>query len=467
MIKDRVKGLFQAHRLRKWRIRTKLAVLVVIMAAVSISLYYFLWTRQQDVCIFLEKTGIVTFFNEEKFLEKLEAEAKKYTVPEMEDGAGTEEMAPFFDAVCDKYTMISIFGEEDGIFRVGNMGGAIADFLYGTYTYKSMQLLGEKLGNASVEFKNGTYLVEYRSYHRTYFTFPYTVFCLIFCGSLFLCSILIYMGRVMKRIFCLKESIVRMSLGDLARPVPACGEDEVGILAAELDSMRRTLQENIEKETESRKANQDLITAMSHDLRTPLTVLNGYLEVLRLKRADPEQQEEFIERCLGKKEDIRTLTDRMFEYALVFEENEVPELRKMPLSILQGILAENCDFISLAGFAVEQDIRLPDCSFSGDEVMLKRIFSNLFSNILKYGDKKAPVVVQAAPVRGRLEITLTNAVRQTEEDVESNRIGLKSTEKMIQMHQGEMYTIEENHVFTVEIRFTISDFYPSGVSMAI
>lgn len=52
MIKDRVKGLFQAHRLRKWRIRTKLAVLVVIMAAVSISLYYFLWTRQQDVCIF-------------------------------------------------------------------------------------------------------------------------------------------------------------------------------------------------------------------------------------------------------------------------------------------------------------------------------------------------------------------------------------------------------------------------------
>ena len=77
--------------------------------------------------------------------------------------------------------------------------------------------------------------------------------------------------------------------------------------------------------------------AMSHDLRTPLTVLNGYLEVLKLKKGDPEKQEEYIDRCLKKTGDIRALTDRMFEYALVYEDTETARLRQIPVALLERI----------------------------------------------------------------------------------------------------------------------------------
>ena len=79
-----------------------------------------------------------------------------------------------------------------------------------------------------------------------------------------------------------------MSGGDLHQPIRPMGNDELGILARELDQMRSTLYTNIQQETESRRANQDLITAMSHDLRTPLTILHGYLDILALGR-NPDQ----------------------------------------------------------------------------------------------------------------------------------------------------------------------------------
>ena len=149
----------------------------------------------------------------------------------------------------------------------------------------------------------------------------------------------------------------------------------------------------------------------------------------------------------------------MFEYALVYEENETPELRQLPLSVLNEILEENCDFITLAGFHTEKEIRIGGRDqkekIYGDKVMLKRIFSNLFSNILKYGDKWETVIVRAVPDQGRIRITLTNTVKKDAADTESSRIGLKSVEKMVKIHQGELYVMEEGSAYSVQIRLKI------------
>ena len=455
MTRGRTGQFFEEHRLGRWKIRTKLAVLILVMAAASLTLYNALWNAQRYVCLFLEQTGIVTFFDEEEFLEKLRAEASKYTVPlEVETEEQLEPIQSFFDVMAgDDYTSVSIFREDGELYYCGRMAAVLSRLIYGSLTDESMSRLGERGGHALVEFQNGTFYVEYRSYHRAMFTYPYTVAVVALCVLIFLAVILIYIGRVMRRILKVQEAITRMSLGDLNRPVPSCGKDEIGILAGELDGLRRTLDENITREAENRRANQDLITAISHDLRTPLTVLNGYLEVLKLKKGEPEKQEEYIDRCLRKTEDIRALTDRMFEYALVYEENETVELKRISVSVLTNILKENCDFISLAGFRVETDIRLPERGMFGDEILLKRIFSNLFSNVLKYGDKRAPVTVEAVPDRGEISITISNAVKEEAAETESNRIGLKSTEKMVNLHQGELYVIEENNMYSVKIQF--------------
>ena len=431
---SRVKKIWKERGIKSWKISIKLLILLIVMGAASLGLFWFLWVHQADAASLLENWGLVKWFDSEEFVEDIQREAGKYSVPEAEDDAeGQKEIQPFFDSVTDEYTGVYIYGQDDGMYRCGQ------------------DILGNQYGEVTVEFRNGTFDVIYYSYHRSQFIYPYMFFSILLCVFVFLSGVLIFIGRVMKRIFKVKDKITDMAQGDLAHPVPYCGEDEVGMLAKALDSLRNTLDMNIKKEESVRRANRDLITAISHDLRTPLTVLGGYLNILKLKRCPEDARDAYIEKCIRKTEDIRVLTDRMFEYALVYEVDESADLKQMPVSVLNDILEENCEFIRLAGFTVEQTLALSEGTMFGDEIMLKRIFSNLFSNIIKYGDKKHRVTVEAERAHGKTRIVLSNGIRSAGAEVESSRIGLKSTEKMVRMHRGSMHIERENNTYIVNI----------------
>lgn len=77
------------------------------------------------------------------------------------------------------------------------------------------------------------------------------------------------------------QEIRIMEGGCLEHGGPVKGKDELAQLAAGLNQMRMTLKENLEKEQELRRANRDLIVGMAHDLRTPLTALTTYVEIIR------------------------------------------------------------------------------------------------------------------------------------------------------------------------------------------
>ena len=149
----------------------------------------------------------------------------------------------------------------------------------------------------------------------------------------------------------------------------------------------------------------------------------------------------------------------MFEYALVYEKNIQPELRRLTSALLLEHLMENADFLHLTGFQTSPQIPdepFPD--FEGDPALIKRIFNNLFSNILKYGDKKTPVVITFCQKTDshnmpQLIITLENAVKSDLAGIESNRIGLKSAEKMMQLMHGQLNYTQSNNFFTSTLTF--------------
>lgn len=452
-----IKNILDKTGIAGWKIRTKLVLFLLIMAVTCLFLYRFLWDHQKNVIGFLEDKKIVTWYDEEQFREDIVKAAGDYTVPESEkDEEGQKEIQPFLDQFADTYMGVYIYGLDDGLYRCGRPPGFYDRIAFGSLLGSSMERLGEQYSGVNAEFANGEYQIMYMSTHRILFAYPYVAVSTILCIALFLLVILGYISSVIKRISRVKDAIVEMAQGTLSHPVPPCGQDEVGIVASELDMLRKTLNENIRKESESRQANQDLITAMSHDLRTPLTVLNGYLEVLRLGRIPEDAQKEYIERCIGKASDIRELTDRMFEYALVYEENETAELTQIPAAVLIRCLEENCDFIRLAGFTVKTAFHGTDGTMLGDEIMIKRIFSNLFSNILKYGEKKKTVAINTEADRGRLKITLANDVKEEAGETESNQIGLRSVRKMVEQHRGELYTFSSARTYTVRITLPLS-----------
>ena len=141
----------------------------------------------------------------------------------------------------------------------------------------------------------------------------------------------------------------------------------------------------------------------------------------------------------------------MFEYALVSEENEIPEITWISTDFIEQCLMENCDFIRLAGFS--PSLLMPDAAhvLESDKTMLKRILNNLFSNILKYGDKKQPVTVVGKAKKQTLIITVTNAVKKEHSQISSSNIGLNNVQKMARLLSGEMQINEKEDTFTVTI----------------
>ena len=145
----------------------------------------------------------------------------------------------------------------------------------------------------------------------------------------------------------------------------------------------------------------------------------------------------------------------MFEYALVSEEQETPNITWLSTDFIRQCLKENCDFIKLAGFTA--DIQLSDDSgvLQSDRSMLKRIFSNLFSNILKYGDKKMPVVTAGQMQETEYIIYITNTIKSENSHIDSNNIGLKNVDKMMRLLESRMYVHQIEEQFEVELRFPL------------
>ena len=446
------------RRFKDLKIRTQSAIVILCAMLIAFTLFELLWLNKWKLCeVAIRIDLFYTQINDEDFQMTLAEEALRYNIPESEnDTKAVKALSPFFDLVND-YTSIYIYGIDDGLLRAGRFAPVMRNdnfLFFFNIGYRFTDGEGEFVMDFPLEFANGTAQVMLYNYERTLFAYPFLLVCFLLSVTLFISIVLLFLNRKMRQILMLKDEILTMSAGDLEHRVPDLGCNEIGILANELNHLRESLYDNIRKEQESRKANQDLITALSHDLRTPLTILNGYLEVLKLKR-NPQTQEEYLERCLKKTEDIKELTDRMFEYALIAEETETPEAAWISTDFIGQCLTENCDFIRLAGFTLE--LKLPEATgvLQSDKTMLKRILNNLFSNILKYGDKKQTVTVSGRIQNTEFIVSLTNRSKDNDSGIDSNNIGLKNTDRMIQMLDGRMDVWQEKEVFGVELRFPL------------
>ncbi|MGO4987585.1 histidine kinase dimerization/phospho-acceptor domain-containing protein [Gallicola sp. Sow4_E12] len=125
----------------------------------------------------------------------------------------------------------------------------------------------------------------YESYYRAADTVSAGISFLAFLGI-----VLYSIRRKLKYITKIESELKILGGGDLTYPITIKGKDELASLAKEVERMRCALLERQETEEAAHEANRGLVTAMSHDLRTPLTALIGYLELLKLDSDYTEQQ---------------------------------------------------------------------------------------------------------------------------------------------------------------------------------
>ena len=152
-------------------------------------------------------------------------------------------------------------------------------------------------------------------------TFRYSVLgvCVALAFLFFCVSYTVLIRNKLRYLQTLKASLDTMAGGELEQAVPIQGYDELSELAIGMDEMRRSFLAYIREEDRIRSANSQLVTAMSHDLRTPLTSLMAYLELLdRQKYTGEDQMRHLIKQSLVQAQAIKAMTNKLFEYFLVY-----------------------------------------------------------------------------------------------------------------------------------------------------
>ena len=459
-------------------IRTKLLFLLFVSTLLCLGLFHTLWANKWYVLHLVTETDLPIALPipqpDENFWTMLGTEALNYDIPDSEaDTEAVKKLQPLFDQL-DDYTSLAIYGMEDGIYRASQYPRCMDKEQFQSFFdigYRLTDGAMDQQHERNTKFKNGYATVIVNFYHSSVFIFPYFLFSLFVSVGLFLLILLFFINRKMKQVVLLKQEILRMSAGDLSTPVVSSGADEIGVLSRELDHLRLTLDQNIRQEQEAHQSNRELIAALSHDLRTPLTVLHGYLDILQLNR-NPDMHSTYVDRCLPKTDDIRRLTDRMFEYALVYDTSEPEQIQLIPFSLsrLLELFREQMDFLELAGFHTDiffpdddtSDITTPDAlTIQADPELCKRILDNLFSNVLKYGSKQETVTLsmQLTPESdgdAALCLVLKNTVKPEHSAVESNQIGLKSSTRNMERMGGRLVVCQTDAFFEVTLSFPVT-----------
>ena len=206
------------------------------------------------------------------------------------------------------------------------------------------------------------------------------------------------------------------------------------------------------KEKRAWEANAGLITAMSHDIRTPLTVMLGYLDLIDMQN-DDKVSGEYIASCRDNALRLKKLSDDMFSYFLAFGKGE-NNFEIAPISAsewLDHVIAEQEILLSERGYNVVRKSMIPKVDIMIDEAYFRRVTDNLFSNIIKYADPERPVSISFKAENDKFTFVCSNGIVSRENAPESNGIGLKTCFKIIEEMGGELYTEASESDFSVSI----------------
>ena len=183
------------------------------------------------------------------------------------------------------------------------------------------------------------------------------------------------------------SGVERMKSGDLMEEIPVQGEDEFSEIAASINEMRQNLYETMESQKAVEKTKDELITNVAHDLRTPLTSILGYLDLLT--QGDfltEEQKQKYLGIVSSKAKQLETLVKDLFDYTR-YDKNKVKIKKEiLDLNLFVPQLVDEF-YPSFMDHQLEcrTDFYEGALNIEGNGELLARAIGNLISNAIKYG----------------------------------------------------------------------------------
>ena len=302
-----------------------------------------------------------------------------------------------------------------------------------------------------IKFADGEYNISVLEYSEELL---YTIVNIVsfFCGiiSIFI-IVLHYHILVLKRITRLSATVSNINAEeDVLSPDK---NDEIGDLYDSVEKMRRSIIYHYQKERQTLDANRELITNMSHDIRTPLTSIIGYNEIMLNTDASVDDMKKYASYSLDKANQLKDMSDKLFKYFLVYNSDDIAaDLKSTSATLLiQQIIGEQSFLLRQQGFDVSFKCDIEDEQINTDAVLLKRVFDNIFSNISKYGDTAQPVKIDVSREKSFIKIMVIDYISKDAPNVKGTGIGLKSCECIMHSLGGKFETAVLDDMFVSTI----------------
>lgn len=211
--------------------------------------------------------------------------------------------------------------------------------------------------------------------------------------SLFFVSFFLLTRRTIAYLLNLAAGLDVIASGNLRFRIPELREDELGRIAENINRMAEQLELQIEKARRTEQSKMELITGISHDLRTPLTSIIGYLELLQHKAyRDDAEYERFVGNTHNKALQLKALINDLFEYTRLTTHDVKLRLERIDLRAL--LLQAESEFHPLAKeqeIAIETKLTPQPLVLELDPDKIRRAVDNLFANALKFALKPGTV----------------------------------------------------------------------------
>ena len=422
----------------------QLMILLVISGAVALAVFYGLNTVGENVVYY--------YYNHSNYSAKREknyvAELQNYVSSNELKSSDTDELSQW---VTEKAVIISLWLYKDNAL--------IFDSDYpDNATYSSEPTyLDENNGSRfyTIEFADGEVeagisgVFDYQLYNYASFGQMLLAF------SIFILMVLIGIRKKMEYIRKLSKEIQILECGNLEYKITVTGKDELAALAGGLNCMRESFRRQTIQEAEIVRENQKIVTQMSHDIRTPLTSIMLYTELLKKGTYKNEEQfREYIEKIERKTRRMKQLADNLFEYSLVSSDQEIElEEAENEKMLFYDLFSETTSYLEQQGYQVDFLVNWNEARLKINTDYISRILDNVTSNIQKYADKSCPVTIGSVKNNNMEGFYFENRTAVLTDETESTGVGIQSIKNMMAKMGGRCITGMENGVFRLTLYF--------------
>ena len=219
-----------------------------------------------------------------------------------------------------------------------------------------------------------------------------------------------YVLKKLSYLSYIMDGTQRIKNGDIHHKLQLIGEDNFTTLADNINNIRDGLDKAIDSQLRSERMKSELITNVSHDLKTPLTSIINYIELIKKEEnITPEYLKDYVNVLDSKSKRLKVLIEDLFEASKASSGNIELNMEKIDIiQLLRQSIGELEEKLSEANLDLKINVPEDKIYVRADGRRLYRVLENLLSNISKYSLPNTRVYIDITEVEGRVKLIMKN-----------------------------------------------------------